>query len=156
MSTASTIEAKVTHRFRASPEEIYEAWLEPEIIRSWMSLDVPDKGIGEVMTIETDPQEGGRFLFTDRRADGEARHWGNYTSLHRPHKIAFTWVTAADQEDEPSLVTIVILPHPAGGTAVTLTHDVDERWADYLGQVEKGWGVMLAQMEALLDGAREF
>ena len=151
MGTQDRVEAKVTHRFNASEDEVYDAWLNAEIIRSWMSVDVPGKGMGEVVTVMTDPYVGGNFLFTDKREGGEARHWGTYKDLHRPRRIVFTWITAEDQEENPSIVTIVLLRHPDGGTAVTLTHEMDAEWADYVGQTEKGWGVMLTQISTLLD-----
>jgi uncharacterized protein YndB with AHSA1/START domain len=155
MTKSDKVEAKVTHRFMASPEQVFDAWLDPEIISAWMAKDVPGKGIGKVKRVEVDPRVGGGFVFSDMRAQGEAVHWGSYREIHRPHKLVFTWITSAEEQDDPSIVTLVILPHPDAGTAVTLTHEMNAKWADYVGRTEMGWGTMLGQIEMLLDKGPE-
>ena len=33
---ADTVEARVTHGFRASPERVFDAYLDPGMVRRWM------------------------------------------------------------------------------------------------------------------------
>ena len=106
---------------------------------------------GEITACELDPVVGGRFLFADMREDGEARHWGTFKVLERPTKIAFTWITDPDEEADPSLVTLIIEPEPDGpGAIVTLYHEMDAQWADYVPQTEKGWTSMLQGIDTVL------
>ena len=146
------IEAKVTHRFAASPERVYDTFLDPQKVRLWQQAWLRQSGLtGAIIACEIDPVVGGAFVFADRREDGEARHWGTFKSLHRPGKIAFTWITDASEQDDPSLVTLIIEPEPDGpGAVVTLYHEMDARWADWVEQTEKAWITMLMAIDAVL------
>lgn len=146
------IEAKVTHRFKASPERVYDAFIDPEMVRAWQEEWLRQVDLqAEITACEIDPRVGGKFLFADRREDGEARHWGTYLELDRPKKISFTWIVDASEEEDPSVVTVIIEPAPDGpGSVVTLYNTMDAQWADYLAQTEEGWRAMLAGIDAVL------
>ena len=146
------IEAKVTHRFKASPERVYDAVLDPQKARLWQQAWLRQSGLkGEVTATEIDPVVGGSFLLADRRDAGEARHWGTFQALDRPTKIAFSWITQPDEQDDPSMVTIIIEPEPDGpGAVATLYHEMDGQWAEVTEQVEKGWIAMLMGIDAVL------
>ena len=147
-----TIEAKVTHRFRASPERVYDAALDPDKVRLWQQAWGRQAGnSGEMTACEIDPVVGGRFLFADMRPDGEARHWGTFRALERPKKIVFAWFTDPTEEEQVSLVTLIIEPEPDGpGAVVTLYHEMDAQWAEWVPQTEKGWITMLMAIDAVL------
>ncbi len=88
-------------------------------------------------------------MFSDMREAGEARHWGTFLALERPRKIVFTWITDESQEADPSKVTLAIEKDGAG-CVVTLTHEMDRRWTEYLSRTERGWGRMLRAIDGLL------
>jgi uncharacterized protein YndB with AHSA1/START domain len=146
------IEAKVTHKFKASPERVYDAFLDPARAKLWQRAWLIQGGHeGAVTACEIDPHVGGKFLFADRRNGEEARYWGTYLELARPKKIAFTWITDPSEEASPSIVTMIIEPEPDGpGAIVTLYHEMDARWADYRARTERGWGHILSAIDALL------
>lgn len=146
------IEAKVTHRFKASPSQVYDTYLDPERARLWQRAWLQQSGLkGELTECQIDPVVGGQFLFADWRDEGEARHWGTFKALHRPTRIAFTWITDPSQEADPSLVTIIIEPEPDGpGAVATLYHEMDAQWADTIKQTERGWIAMLMGIDAML------
>lgn len=149
---ADTIEAKVTHQSPATPEQVYDAWLEPAKVRVWMAAALKQSGLeGEMVQCEIDPVVGGAFTFTDRRGGIEARHWGHYRHLERPKKLAFTWITADAEANDPSKVTLVIEPDPDGsGAVVTLYHEMLGKWADYRERTERSWRRMLEQIDRVL------
>lgn len=149
---AHSIEAKVTHRFKASPERVYDALLDPQKVRLWQQAWGRQAGLsGEMTACEIDPVVGGSFLFADRRADGEARHWGRFETLERPKKIAFTWYTDPSEEGQLSLVTLIIEPEPDGpGAIVTLYHEMEPQWAETITQTEQGWITMLMAIDGVL------
>jgi uncharacterized protein YndB with AHSA1/START domain len=73
----SKIEAKVSHRFKASAERVYDAWLDPKHVRVWMTAALKSLGLsGDIQRIEIDAKVGGKFFFSDIRDGTEARHWG--------------------------------------------------------------------------------
>ena len=91
---AATVEACAEHMFRASPERVFDAWLEPELVTQWMSAALKQFGLtGDIRRVEVDARVGGRFTFSDLREAGEAVHWGTYLEIDRPRKLVFTWYT---------------------------------------------------------------
>lgn len=145
-----TIEAKVTHRFEASAERVFDAWLKPEIVRAWMQLPSPVMGPMDMRRVEIDPQVGGKFTFSDMRPQGEAVHWGYYLEIDRPRKLVFSWFTSMEEEQEnSSIVTLTIKPLDQGCEA-TIVHRMDAKWADYVQRTEKGWGMMLGKIDGYL------
>jgi uncharacterized protein YndB with AHSA1/START domain len=146
--TETLATAKVTRRMSASPERVYDAWLEPAKLRAWMSAALRQMGqSGETKRVEVDARVGGKFFFSDMREAGEARHWGTYRVLNRPRKIEFTWIVDASQEADPSVVTITIEPD-GDGSFVTILHTMAPEWASYVERVETGWSNMLCALDA--------
>lgn len=147
------IEAKVTHRFAAPPEQVYDTLLDPSMTHRWQTAWLRRGGLeGEVVTAALDPREGGAFRFADRREGALAESWGTFLSLERPTKISFTWIVDPSEEDDPSRVTLIIEPEPEGeGSIVTLYHSMDAQWADWLSQTERGWQAMLAGLDDVIN-----
>jgi uncharacterized protein YndB with AHSA1/START domain len=150
---APKIEARVQEELRCSPEQLYDAWLDPISFRKWMASALKSFGLpGDLRRIETDPRVGGKFCFSDRRNGGEAVHVGNYLVLDRPRRIAFTWqvgqtVEEAEKNTELSRVTLTIEP-ATGGCTATMVHEMDPKWAEYVARTEDGWRRMLKAIEA--------
>lgn len=146
----SKIEAKTSHRFNVAAERVYDAWLDPNKVRSWMSASLKTFGLpGHVQRVEIDARVGGSFCFSDLRDGAEARHWGKYLELDRPRRIVFTWIVDESGEADPSVVTLTIEPEPDGCTA-TIVHQMDEAWRDYVSRTEAGWSRMLQHIEKFL------
>jgi len=147
---SSKIEARVSHRFEAIPEQVYDTWLDPRQVRLWMAAALKSSGLsGDIARIEVDPRVGGKFFFSDMRGGMEAKHWGTYLELDRPRKIAFTWIVDESEEANPSRVTLTIEPESTGCVA-TIVHEMDAVWADYVARTEIGWARMLKQVGELL------
>ena len=148
---SSKIEAKVTHRFNATAEQVYDAWLSPAQVRLWMTAALKSFGLAaDIQRIEIDARVGGKFFFSDLRDGTEARHWGTYLELDRPRKIVFTWLIDESEAADPSVVTLTIDPEPDGCIA-TIVHEMDSQRIEYISQTEKGWSGMLHEIEKLLD-----
>ncbi|WP_141618128.1 SRPBCC domain-containing protein [Myxococcus sp. AB036A] len=139
MSSAQSVQVRVTRRFNASPERVFDAWLEPEMVGQWMTG--PTVRDEEVLRLAIDPRVGGKFSFFVRRAGEEIDHVGTYLEIDRPRRLVFTW--HIDKEgDELSRVTVEISPRDTG-CELTLTHEMDAKWADYASRTEQGWATMI-------------
>jgi len=69
------IDARVSHRFKATAEQVYDAWLDPERVRLWMAAALKSFGLaGDIQHIEIDARAGGKFRFSDMRDGTVARH----------------------------------------------------------------------------------
>jgi uncharacterized protein YndB with AHSA1/START domain len=149
MEDLQRVEARVTHHFRAPPEQVFDAWLDPEQVRAWMSLP-HETGTFDVRRVEIDPRVGGRFTFSDMRDDGEAVSWGEYRNLGRPHRLVFTWWTSEEEEEEDTSLVTLTIAEENGGCTATLVHQMDIRWTDYVDRIAASWGSMLDRIDALL------
>ena len=148
--------ATVSHHFPAPPEEVFDAWLEPELLRRWMAGAVSDLADGGLETAEVDARVGGHFTFADRRRGELAVHRGTYLEIDRPRRLVFTWLPEPTPPDEHSVVTITI-EATAGGCLLTLTHEMEPEWGEYVDRTELGWSTMCRQIERFLvpEGAEQ-
>lgn len=146
MSTDSPISVSVTRRFAASAERVFDAWLDPVLIGQWMFG--PRLRDEEVLHLNVDGRVGGSFSFLVRRQGHEIDHIGTYREIDRPKRLVFTWGIAGESTDE-SQVIITIVPL-AAGCELTLTHEMDPKWAEYTSRTQAGWAKMLDALIAVL------
>lgn len=140
---SGNVEAKTVHEFAASAEDVFDAWIDPVKVRSWFAKDA--------RTIETDPQVGGKFKFSDMREGGKAVHWGYYKEITKPQKLVFTWFTSEEEEQEDNSAVTLSIEQLADGCRATIIHSMDARWAEWVSLTEKGWASMLAGIDTYLS-----
>ncbi len=149
---AETVDARVERTFRASPERVFDAWLEPEFMKQWMSAALKQLGLsGEIRRLEVDARVGGRFTFSDMREAGEAVHWGTYLEIERPRKLVFTWFTSDEDERENSSVVTLAIESDGDGCVASIVHRLDVKYTEFLAQCEEGWGCMLGQIGEAIE-----
>lgn len=149
MDDLQRVEARVTHHFDASEEQVFDAWLDPDQVRVWMGLP-HDGGSVDVRRVEIDARVGGRFTFSDMREGGEAVHWGEYRTVARPHRLVFTWWTSSEEEEEDTSVVTVTIAGDDSGCTLTLVHQMDAKWTDQVDSATAAWGSMLRRIDTLL------
>jgi uncharacterized protein YndB with AHSA1/START domain len=141
------IQATATHRFKASPERVFDAWLDPEKVMKWMFPN------GDIVRMEIDPRVGGWFSFVDRREGEEVDHRGEYLEIDRPRRLVFSWGMPSYSPDFDR-VTVEIVPLEAG-CELTLTHEMKAEWADYLDSTKDAWTTMLEALAQTLGALGE-
>lgn len=133
-----TVTLTVTRDFAATPERVFDAWLDPAQARRFL-FATPE---GEMATCEIDARIGGRALIVERRAGGDAHHHLEYVAIDRPHQLVFKF--RADPAEEGQWTRVSIAIEPLGeGARLTLMHDMDPEWAAYEEQTRKGWTMIL-------------
>ncbi|HEY1563008.1 MAG TPA: SRPBCC family protein [Caulobacteraceae bacterium] len=145
MSGETLASVVVTHRYAASPEKVFDAFLDVAIARRFLFATAT----GEMIVAEIDPRVGGRFTFTERRPDmGDVRHVGEYVEIERPKRLAFTFGVP---QFNPAM-TLVTLDFVADGEdcVLTLTNEgVPAEWAE---RNHEGWSKILAGLEPAYTG----
>ncbi|MGH8529784.1 MAG: SRPBCC family protein [Nevskiales bacterium] len=109
-------EVHITRRLDASPDEVYDAWLDPESVAEWM---IPSAG-GRTEA-KLDPRVGGRFQIDMFGETETYPHHGEYLRLERPRLIEFSWVSNATAQQR-SIVTIELSPLGETQTELKLHH----------------------------------
>lgn len=145
--TAETVALQVTRRFDASPERVFDAWLDPEVARRWL---FSDEG-SEIVRAEVDARVGGSFSFVRRSGDGDLEHVGEYLEIDRPRRLVFTFaVPAISPEYDRVTIEIVRLDK---GCELTLTSEMSpEIFAEWGEQTREGWTKMLGVLASQLGG----
>ncbi len=79
---------RIERSFEASPEEVFDAWTNPEVLKRWWAVH-PD---GRTPVAEVDLRPGGRYRLSMEGPDGE-RHTvqGEYSQVDRPRRLVYSW-----------------------------------------------------------------
>lgn len=136
----------ITRRFAASPERVFDAWLDPADAARFL-FATPG---GEMLTCEIDARVGGEAMVVERRPGGDARHRLRFEAIDRPRRLVFLFGADPAPEGEWTRVTIAIEPE-AGGCTLTLTHEMDPQWAAWTEKTREGWTMILAGLARILE-----
>lgn len=148
MTTDTPLVLRIVRRFDASPERVFDAWLDPATAARWL-FATPG---GTMLRTDIDARVGGGFRITEQRDAGEAEHHGRYLALDRPHRIVFDFWADPDDAHDPARIAIDITP-TAGGCELVLVQHLPARYADYAERTRHGWTTLLANLARTLDAA---
>jgi uncharacterized protein YndB with AHSA1/START domain len=132
-----TMSFKIEKIIKATPSEVFDAWLDPK------STGSPWNGVTKnILQPEVDglfyrmhPSDSGKY---------ELAHYGRFIAVTRPSKLQYTWVSQHTRGLE-SVVSLDLNEHK-DGTRVTLTHTNlpdDEKGRMH----EQGWLYYLTQLK---------
>jgi uncharacterized protein YndB with AHSA1/START domain len=117
MNAALASAAVVVRRtIAASPEELFDAWLDPEALATWMRPGTIHSTVAKVQ-----PHEGGSYEITMQGQSGPIVHRGVYRQIDRPKRLVFTWASPGT-ELRDTLVTVDFVP-VGKRTEVIVTHE---------------------------------
>lgn len=137
MSTKIKIQSK--HRYNVSAERIFDTLLDPTKARNFMFATLT----GKMIKAEIDPKVGGKFLFVDRRPEGDAAHYGTYLEILRPKALTFEFAVQAHAQQRDRVE--IQIDQLDKGCELTLTHEVNAEYAGLKKQIQAGW-------DGILDG----
>jgi uncharacterized protein YndB with AHSA1/START domain len=138
---------RVQRVIAASPETVYDEWLDPEALRDWMCPRP-----ARATAVDVDPRVGGRLRIDIEDSGDRLYVTGRYLELDRPRLLAFTWWCSAWTDRRDSLVTVTFEPQAQGHTLMTIHHA--RLPDDVRPEHEKGWHLIAAQLEESLNRRR--
>jgi uncharacterized protein YndB with AHSA1/START domain len=142
MTTATIPAVRIQRTLNATPERVFDAWLDAEALAKFMR-----PGPGMSCDAVNDPRVGGKFLITMLGGDSIHPHTGEYLEIDRPRKLVFTWHSKATAM-AASKVTVELAPSAGGGTELTLTHVGLPR--DSVENHTGGWGAIIDLLSGTL------
>lgn len=102
MTDARFVDVVVERTLPAAPAVVFAAWADPPVAAQWL-FRTPE---GIAVRAETDPVEGGEFIFVEDRADERIVHVGEYLAVEPPRRLAF--VFSLDQFRTTNQVDVLI------------------------------------------------
>lgn len=143
--TQPPVVVRVTRRFSASAERVFDAFLDPQKAGRFMFATAK----GQMVRAEVDPRVGGRYVFTDRRDGDDVEHHGEYLEIDRPRRLVFSF-SVDEYSADADRVQIDIAPLETGGCELTLTHEMKPAWAGYAARTQEGWTTIIDGLARVL------
>jgi uncharacterized protein YndB with AHSA1/START domain len=138
--------AVVRQRLPAPPDVVYDEWTDPGKLAEWMCPRP-----ARCLNVEADPRIGGRVRFDIEEAGRTFRVSGNYLTLDRPHRLAFTWSCSTWPDPTiQTVVTVTIEPDGAEASVMTIEHELLP--PALVPQHAHGWAAIARQLQAALAG----
>jgi uncharacterized protein YndB with AHSA1/START domain len=122
MTTGASHSLRLEREFAATPEEVFDAWTNPEVLARWWAARPTWTSPG----CEVDLRVGGRYVLRMRDDESGDVHavGGVYREVDRPRRLVYTWAWQGAEGLHPgheSLVTVDFVPR-GDRTAVLLEH----------------------------------
>jgi len=139
--TTNLLQITVPRRIEASPDEVFDAWAEPELFERWFE---PKHAILRKAAVDE------LWYWVAEHAGRLWAHYCRYVRVERPRLIEFTWMSEATRGIETRV--IIEMTPSRGGTDLVLTHSgVPD---DELGRShEEGWkqitGILAEKIKSL-------
>ncbi|WP_260287853.1 SRPBCC family protein [Peribacillus aracenensis] len=157
MEKYSTTTLKMTRNFDVVPEMVFDAWLNPQMMRKWFfTLEGTNKAA------KNDSQVGGTWEIIDERDGKDYRAIGEYLEIDPPNKLVFTFkmpqfselvdtITVELKElqkgCEMTFSQNIIVPHEENWTE----SDIEKALGDYHDGSEHGWNLMFMGLKELVE-----
>lgn len=157
MNNISTTTLIMKRDFNEKSERVFDAWLNPEMMRKWFfTLEGTNK------ITKNNPQVGGTWEIVDHRGGQDYRAIGEYLEIDAPKKIVFTFKMPEMSELQDTIT--VELKELEQGCEMTFTQvihvaqeenwtesDVEKALGDSYEGTEQGWNYMFMGLKELLE-----
>jgi uncharacterized protein YndB with AHSA1/START domain len=125
----------IIHIFHASPEALFDAWLQPSILCRWMSFN----GGPDIEQVLADHRVGGLFWIRERDGTGVLDRYGEYCAIDRPRRLVFS-LKIPEHSPDSTCVTVAISPSP-NGSVMSFVHtgvrreEMEQKWRKMFDQL---------------------
>jgi uncharacterized protein YndB with AHSA1/START domain len=134
MDTAPHVEVRVTQRFGAPAERVFEAWLDPGIAGRWLFATA----WRPMASVSIDARAGGAFRLAERLDGKGAVHTGRYVEIVKPRRLVFA--ISGGKRSQSVRVSVEFAPLPTGCELTLIQESVlpgdaahtDGRWSGML------------------------
>lgn len=108
---------RVSRRFLASPQRVFDAWLDPEVAGTWLFATASRP----MAKVQIDGRVEGSFCFVERHGGAVIEHTGEYLEITPPRRLVFS-LTMERYPHALTRVGVGIAPLKKGCELI-LTHD---------------------------------
>jgi glutathione S-transferase len=151
--TQEEVVLRLSRRFQAPRQRVFDAWTNPEVLRQWWAAQ-PN---WDTPTAEVDARPGGRYRVAMRDTDTGEVHTlvGEYREVTPPERLVYTWTwesNAGAMKGSENTLVEVDFREDGDATEVSVTHsgfatpELSEMHAH-------GWNGCLDNLERRVFGA---
>lgn len=145
---------RIERTMRAGPARVFQAFLDPDLIRQWMhpaDLDIDE--------VSVDPRVGGKILIShSRKGASTGSFQGEFVKIDPPRELVYRWAFVGTEPEKgeyyDTLVTITLRPVPGGHTRVTVVHEelseLHRQVPEIYAQVGREWNKSLDAIDRVL------
>ncbi|HEY7831181.1 MAG TPA: SRPBCC domain-containing protein [Solirubrobacteraceae bacterium] len=146
MSELTATDLRLERTIDASPEEAFDAWTNPEVLRRWWAADPT----WVTPVVEVDLRVGGRYRLSMEDPANGTTHTvgGEYREVRRPERLVYSWSweRSDGQPDHTSTVTVEFLGE-GERTTIVLEH-TDLASSESRDGHRKGWLACFDNLQA--------
>lgn len=142
-----TFESTMTRFIRATPEQVYAAFVQPELLARWQCPR------GLTVKVSVDARVGGRYRLDMQARDGSHHVTvGEYVALEPGRRVSYTWTWEGGGPIPEGMNTLVEVELQArnGGTELTMRHSGFHA-AAVRDSHAQGWNSVFNKLNDLLD-----
>jgi uncharacterized protein YndB with AHSA1/START domain len=146
MTTNHSTQALVIERvLSASPEQVFDAFLNPAKLVKWWG----PQGFS-IIHCKVEPKVGGKWRM-GMKSPNSIEHWiqGVYQEINSPHRLVFTWIWEKSGQVNPETTVTITLVGNQQQTQLRLVHEPFASDEQQLGH-EKGWIDSLQALSQML------
>ena len=127
---------QISHHFPVSATRVFDAWLNPEVVKLWMFKSASN----EIISVKIERWVGGSFSILELSEDEEIDHYGEYKEITGPLRLGFSLevpkhfpcVTNVDIQIEPEVKGCKLTFTQTGVPAKT----TEGAWTEMLNNLE--------------------
>ena len=143
---------RMTRRFEAPPEKLFDAWTDPKWTTQWL-FTTP---LSESNDTQIDARVGGKWRMTDVRDGVTYTAEGEYLEVDRPYRLVFTFQMLQFSPNSDTITLEFVLD--GTGCVMTFTQsgtdiakEVAATPAGEMGSTEHGWTLMFLGLKDLVE-----
>jgi uncharacterized protein YndB with AHSA1/START domain len=117
---SDTVTVVVQRVMPATPEVVFDEWLDPEALQEWMCPHPV-----RVVDVTVDPQVGGTVRFDVDDSGTRVLISGQFLAIDRPRLLRFTWSNSNwDDPTQASVVNVTFAPVGSEETLMSIEHSL--------------------------------
>lgn len=140
-----TFTVSLSRTVAAPAEKIFDRWLIPTFVGSWMFGS--HIGNEKVIELQNEVRPGGSYTFHIKRNGKEFLHDGEYLQIDRPKRLSFSWREAAKKNAHKSKINLS-LDSQDGKTKLRLSMQIDQTLELYGDEIKQQWSERLKMLAA--------